>query len=918
MKTRSWMVFIVWLLVSWRNAHGESDPLANARKYLDKGQTKAAVIELKNHLQEHPDDVAARLLIGEVYLKMGDAPAAAKAYERARDLHASKEQWLLPLGQAYLQQNDAAAVLREIKPDPDAPPALQARILGTIGTAYARIGDLVKAQEHFDAALKLDAHASEALLGLALLAMGRSDYPQAIRLAEKVVAQNPENLMAYALLGEAQRITGDYRGALQTYDKALAVRPGHLESLLGRAHIHLVRGRLEDAAKDLEQARKTAGDIPLTLYLEGMMAYERGKFEEAFETAQKVTNLIPEYFPARLLLGTAAYQVGKLEIADRELTLFNRAYPDQLLGAKILAATRLKQGRPAEAIPVLKAVEPNHGNDVQLLGLLGTASLQAGQVQEGNAYLARAAALDPKSAAIKAQMGLGQMAAGNIEAAIGDLKAAAQLDDKLYQADTMLVLALLQAKNYDQAIEAAAKVAAKMKDDPMGENLLGAAYMAKGDTQAAQEHWNAALRIKPGYAAAAANLARLEMSRNRPEEAIRHFREVLKADPDNVVALVGLAGIAEAQRDYGKMEEYLLRAREKNPQAIEPGLLLTRYYVLQNQPLKAIEIARDTYEKNPENPAVLESLAKTQLANRQLADAIATTKKLIGLAPAVPDHQLLYAKLLRQNGESQAALGQLDKIVKAFPDFIPAQVASAEVAAAEGKFDQAMKTAKSLQSKHPKSAAGYRLEGELLLAQRQAKASLPALEKAQQLEPDSVSIRRLSTAWHLAGDQQRSVEVLKSWLKEHDADADAWMALAGVQQAIGNTIEAIAAYEKRESLGPGNLIVLNNLAWLYQTVGDRRALPLAEQLLARGGDKPEITDTVGWILVQNGQLEKGLGLLQETVQRAPAQPAFRLHLAEALIKAGKKGEAKLELQRLADDKREFPDRKRAEELLRGL
>ena len=51
-----------------------------ARQYLDKGETKAAVIQLKNALQEDPSDVQARLMLGNdmdrllrVFLH-GDAP----------------------------------------------------------------------------------------------------------------------------------------------------------------------------------------------------------------------------------------------------------------------------------------------------------------------------------------------------------------------------------------------------------------------------------------------------------------------------------------------------------------------------------------------------------------------------------------------------------------------------------------------------------------------------------------------------------------------------------------------------------------------------------------------------------------------------------------------------------------------------
>jgi hypothetical protein len=43
-----------------------------------------------------------------------------------------------------------------------------------------------------------------------------------------------------------------------------------------------------------------------------------------------------------------------------------------------------------------------------------------------------------------------------------------------------------------------------------------------------------------------------------------------------------------------------------------------------------------------------------------------------------------------------------------------------------------------------------------------------------------------------------------------------------------------------------------------------------------------------------------------------------MHVVEALIKSGRKSDAKAELQKLLDEKKDFPDRKRAEELIKTL
>src|SRR6266446_5088804 len=63
--------------------------------------------------------------------------------------------------------------------------------------------------------------------------------------------------------------------------------------------------------------------------------------------------------------------------------------------------------------------------------------------------------------------------------------------------------------------------------------------------------------------------------------------------------------------------------------------------------------------------------------------------------------------------------------------------------------------------------------------------------------------------------------------------------------------------------------------------------------------KPAILDTLGMLLVKNGDTTQGLAKLQKAAQLAPNQADIRLHLAKTLIKAGDKAAARKELEVLA-------------------
>ena len=103
-------------------------------------------------------------------------------------------------------------------------------------------------------------------------------------------------------------------------------------------------------------------------------------------------------------------------------------------------------------------------------------------------------------------------------------------------------------------------------------------------------------------------------------------------------------------------------------------------------------------------------------------------------------------------------------------------------------------------------------------------------------------------------------------------------------------------------------------------MGNKKALPLAEKLSTTSGieNKVEILDTVGWVFLQNGKEDKGLVLLQQAALQEPRNIGVRFHLAAAFLKTGKNEEAKKELERLLKENNSFPERAKAEEMLKGL
>ena len=60
-----------------------ADLIRSARDYQARGDTQAAIIQLKNAVQKQPDNAEARLLLGQASLIVGDPTSAEKELRRA-------------------------------------------------------------------------------------------------------------------------------------------------------------------------------------------------------------------------------------------------------------------------------------------------------------------------------------------------------------------------------------------------------------------------------------------------------------------------------------------------------------------------------------------------------------------------------------------------------------------------------------------------------------------------------------------------------------------------------------------------------------------------------------------------------------------------------------------------------------------
>ena len=156
------------------------------------------------------------------------------------------------------------------------------------------------------------------------------------------------------------------------------------------------------------------------------------------------------------------------------------------------------------------------------------------------------------------------------------------------------------------------------------------------------------------------------------------------------------------------------------------------------------------------------------------------------------------------------------------------------------------------------------------------------------------------------------------WLQEHPTDIPARVYLAGTYLAEKQNKAAIEQYQTVLQQDPKYALALNNLAWLYQQEKDPRALEYAEKANQLTPENPATLDTLGWILVEQGNVTRGLPLLQKANSLAPDAADIHYHLVLGWVKSGDKAKARKELEQLLATGKSFAKIEEARTLLQQL
>ncbi|MBB6251308.1 tetratricopeptide repeat protein [Nitrospirillum iridis] len=322
---------------------------------LTLGRPADAAAALKRSLALKPDQAEAHNNLGNALKELGRADEAVPHYQRAITLKPDYANAHNGLGSAHMAQGrylEATSHYRRAL-------ALNPRLVVAqvnLGKALRQLGDLAGAEAQLRQGLALDATNADALnnLGAVYQALGRADEAtaclrQAVTLApDDAEAQlNLSRLLAGDIL---MRDPGLLRQARAHAERAVALRPGHADTLDALGTILQRLGQLDDAAARYRQAMALAPDDAEIAYNLGTTMQALCRQQEAAALYGRALALNPNHADARFTLGLIQLAEGNLAEGwagydtrwrSRQLAPHWRPFPAPLWRGESLAGKRL-------------------------------------------------------------------------------------------------------------------------------------------------------------------------------------------------------------------------------------------------------------------------------------------------------------------------------------------------------------------------------------------------------------------------------------------------------------------------------------------------------------------------------------------------------------------------------------------------
>lgn len=579
-------------------------------------------------VQLQPDGASPRLALAEVQLRLGQP---AKAIATLSPLLDPKRQpiprVLAVAADAHLASGDAERAEKLYALASKARPAdvkfQTGRALALLagGQTQAGLGELTRIASA-DTGMTAD-------MALVAALLRRGDLPAALKAVGRLEAKRPNSAQVAQMRGDLSLRTGDRTAARAAFERAIAIDPAFFPAIAGMAALEQEDGNSKAAAMRFETLLKKDPK-----HVAAMVALARQRLVSGDTSGE----------PAKLLQEAIA------------------AAPTDPSPRLALIDLQLRRGDAKTALAVAREGESLMPDRPDLLDALARTLLATGEPQQALSVYGKWSSLEPKSAVPHVRSADIHAARANWEAALASYRRALAVDPDATAPLLGIIRVEMINKRYEQALAVAKSVQTKRPSAALGFALEGDIEMTRRRLDTAINAYRQALAKQDASTEVANKGYMALMAAGRADQAEALASEWMKARPNDAEFVFAVGKVALARNDLPSAERRFARVLELHPRNA-PALNNIAWIRIQQKRSGAVEMAEKAVALAPEQPDMLDTLARALALEGKIPRAIEVQKAAVAKAGAASaPFKLQLAKLYVDAGENRLAEQELSAL----------------------------------------------------------------------------------------------------------------------------------------------------------------------------------------------------------------------------------------------------------------
>lgn len=578
------------------------------------------------------------------------------------------------------------------------------------------------AQAQLNEAQRLSPDNPLILHALAMSAISKKDFKDAIRLANVAIAKDQRHPFPHNVLGSAYFEQNQLSLAEKSFQTAIKLNTNFAPAYTNLGFVALAQNNFKEARDNFSKSLEISSNTSSPHYGLALVYDHEGKFGYAIQHLQRSLEIKSDQ-PA-VLEKLAELQLKTGQYAPALKT------GEQLksLGAQsadvILAEAHLHTGEPQKAMALLSQIEPK---DIHVSYLIGLGFMQTEKYTDALRQMNQVLEKDKRHAAahlskLSLQNYLGQplnaeevmnirgsdalerlkaFIAGSLAAQQGQWQQAYQLWQKasgLFNGFSLaglnpqelqnnlkdaefkyIIMGLIcSSQRLDMAAIKQFQQALQVNSGSIWSNyLIAQIYQQIGDKAKAVSHFEASLSQAPQFLAALIALGDIGFSTQDAQLATLYYSKALALKSDHML-IYRLGSVYEATGELSKAEMQYQKIVDEHPKMFLGYNQLAWFYAKQGIKLdKALDLAKKADQLQPNNPLILDTLGWIFFQKKDYKNAEQHLKRAIEKTDQIPTILYHYGAVLRAAGDEEKAKSFMRKALNITDQFDGADDAKA-------------------------------------------------------------------------------------------------------------------------------------------------------------------------------------------------------------------------------------------------